>query len=145
MNSYESIEKLGLLVRTQNVLKSEGIYTINDLLNTNPKKLRKFVNFGAKSFDEVVTAMKKHGYAKWVEQADGFVKPNQAPLKPPASEIYLRDYFAGKALQGLLANPKLADEIKKHGGAWGGWIEESAWGWADGMIKFKTLKEEKSK
>jgi len=57
----------------------------------------------------------------------------------------LRNYFAGKALQGLLANPKLADEIKKHGGAWGGWIEESAWGWADGMIKFKILKEEKSK
>lgn len=50
----------------------------------------------------------------------------------------LRNYFAGKALQGLLANPKLADEIKKHGGPRSGWIEESAWGWADGMLKEKN-------
>ena len=52
----------------------------------------------------------------------------------------LRDYFAGKALQGLLSNPKLADEIKKHGGAHSGWIEESAWSWAKAMIEIK-LKE----
>lgn len=144
MNSYESIEKLGLIVRTQNVLKSEGIYTINDLLNTNPKKLRKFVNFGAKSFDEVVTAMKKHGYAKWVEQADGFVKPNQAPLKPPASEIYLRDYFAGIAMQAILEN-QYQDGIYV-----GDFDNESeidcamsAYIVADAMMKYRLVKLEK--
>jgi hypothetical protein len=47
----------------------------------------------------------------------------------------LRDYFAAKALQGLLANPKLSNEILKHGGAVGGWIEDSAWAFSDAMLK----------
>ena len=47
----------------------------------------------------------------------------------------LRDYFAGQAMQGLLSNPKLMDSIIKEGGAYSGWVEESAWSWADGMLK----------
>ena len=47
----------------------------------------------------------------------------------------LRDYFAAKAMQGLLANPKLQSQILKEGGAFGGWIEHSAYGWADAMLK----------
>jgi len=47
----------------------------------------------------------------------------------------LRDYFAAKALQGLLANPKLANEILKNGGAQSGWIEDSALAFADAMLK----------
>jgi hypothetical protein len=47
----------------------------------------------------------------------------------------LRDYFAAKAMQGLLANPKLQEQILKTGGAFGGWIEESAYGMADAMMK----------
>lgn len=47
----------------------------------------------------------------------------------------LRDYFAAKAIQGLLANPKLHEHILKQGGAYSGWIEESAYGWADAMLK----------
>jgi hypothetical protein len=47
----------------------------------------------------------------------------------------LRDYFAAKAMQGLLANPKLSNEILKHGGAVGGWIEDSAWAFSDAMLK----------
>lgn len=50
----------------------------------------------------------------------------------------LRDYFAAKVMQGLLANPKLADSIKQHGGAYSGWIEESAYGWADGLLKARS-------
>ena len=47
----------------------------------------------------------------------------------------LRDYFAAKALQGLLANSKLSNQILKEGGAFGGWIEKSAYGWADAMME----------
>lgn len=47
----------------------------------------------------------------------------------------LRDYFAAKAMQGLLANPKLHAHILKQGGAFGGWIESSAYGWADAMLE----------
>jgi hypothetical protein len=54
---------------------------------------------------------------------------------PDFDGMGLRDYFAGQALQGLLANPKLASHILKEGGAYGGWVEHSAYGWADAMIK----------
>jgi len=44
----------------------------------------------------------------------------------------LRDWFAGKAMQGMLANPKLQEQILKAGQSW---IEESAWAVADAMLK----------
>jgi len=47
----------------------------------------------------------------------------------------LRDYFAAKALQGLLANPKLQKEILAQGGCVSGWIETSAYAFADAMLK----------
>jgi len=52
----------------------------------------------------------------------------------------LRDWFAGIAMQGLLANPKLAEEIRKQGGAYSGWIEDSAYSWADAMMKQREVK-----
>lgn len=50
----------------------------------------------------------------------------------------LRDYFAAKAMQGLLANPKLIETINREGGAYSGWVEESAWSWADAMLKVRN-------
>ena len=47
----------------------------------------------------------------------------------------LRDYFAGKALQGLLSNPKLEKQILAQGGCVSGWIETSAYAFADEMMK----------
>jgi len=47
----------------------------------------------------------------------------------------LRDYFAAKALQGLLSNPKLQAKILAEGGCASGWIESSAWAFADEMLK----------
>lgn len=49
------------------------------------------------------------------------------------SELTRRDYFAAMALQGLLANPKLAEAIKKQES----WVEESAWQWADRVLKLR--------
>ena len=46
--------------------------------------------------------------------------------------ITLRDYFAAKAMQGMLANPKLEKQILLVGKSW---IEESAWKVADAMLK----------
>lgn len=58
---------------------------------------------------------------------------------PPTKLYYggmtLRDYFAAKAMQGLLSNPKLADEIMKRNKSGDNWIEKSAWGWADEVLK----------
>jgi hypothetical protein len=47
----------------------------------------------------------------------------------------LRDYFAAAALQGLLANPKLHEEIMKMGQSW---ITDSAYGWADAMLEARV-------
>ena len=44
----------------------------------------------------------------------------------------LRDYFAGKAMEGMLANPKLQEQILKAGQSW---IEESAYAVADAMLR----------
>lgn len=52
-----------------------------------------------------------------------------------SSGMTLRDYFAAKALQGLLANPKLQEQILKVGQSW---IEESAWAVADEMLKVRN-------
>ena len=49
----------------------------------------------------------------------------------------LRDYFAAKAMQGMLANPKLQEQILKAGQSW---IEESAWAVADAMIDVRNSK-----
>ena len=49
----------------------------------------------------------------------------------------LRDYFAGQALQGMLANPKLQAQILMAGQSW---IEESAWQVADAMMKAREVK-----
>ena len=54
--------------------------------------------------------------------------------------LSVRDYFAAKALQGLLANPKLRDEILKQGGCDSGWIEQSAWAFADAMLVAREAK-----
>lgn len=52
-----------------------------------------------------------------------------------AKDMTLRDYFAAKAMQGLLSNPKLANTILENGGAAGSWIQDSAYGWADAMLE----------
>jgi DNA-directed RNA polymerase alpha subunit len=49
----------------------------------------------------------------------------------------LRDYFAARAMQGMLANPKLQEQILKVGKSW---IEESAWAVSDAMIDFRNSK-----
>ena len=51
---------------------------------------------------------------------------------PAGFGMTLRDYFAAKAMQGMLANPKLQEQILKAGQSW---IEESAYKVADAMIE----------
>jgi hypothetical protein len=54
-----------------------------------------------------------------------------------ASEMTLHDYFAAKALQGLLANPKLTHKILEIWTDEDRWIEETAYLYADAMIEAK--------
>lgn len=64
--------------------------------------------------------------------------PTTKPLDSwgdPNQGMTLRDYLAAKAMQGMLANPKLQEQILKAGQSW---IEESAWAVADAMLKARA-------
>lgn len=63
-------------------------------------------------------------YTEWQVKTGGY-----------ARDMTMRDHFAGLVMQGLLANPKLEKQIVQGGGAFGGWIELSAYAWADAMLK----------
>ncbi len=54
-----------------------------------------------------------------------------------ASDMTLLDYFAAKALQGLLANPKLIDKIFEIHADDKGYIELTAYLYAHAMIEAK--------
>ena len=54
------------------------------------------------------------------------------PFGTAFAGMTLRDYFAAKAMQGMLANPKLQKQILTAGQSW---IEESAWAVADAMLE----------
>ena len=49
--------------------------------------------------------------------------------------IELRDYFAAKAMQGLLSNSKMQQEILKQGQSW---VVESSYAWADDMLSKRS-------
>ena len=51
------------------------------------------------------------------------------------SDMRLVDHIAIRLLQGLLSNPKLANTIKQKGGPECGWLEESAYEWARGLLQ----------
>jgi hypothetical protein len=76
------------------------------------------------TIDETNNATIAKQYTDWHIKHGGF-----------ARDMTMRDHYAGLAMQGLLANPKLEKQIIEGGGAFGGWIELSAYGWADAMLK----------
>ena len=51
-------------------------------------------------------------------------------------EFQLLEHYAGLAMQGMLANPKLQEQILTQGQSW---IEETAWKVAASMIKNKEI------
>jgi DNA-directed RNA polymerase subunit alpha len=57
-----SIAEMGLSVRTTNCLEETGIFTVRDLLNSNPKKLLSISNFGEKTLDEVFSSLESLGF-----------------------------------------------------------------------------------
>lgn len=65
------------------------------------------------------------------KETGGPAFPVSNGMVPDVQGMTLRDYFAAKAMAGMLANPKLQPEILKRGQSW---IESSAWAWADAML-----------
>jgi len=59
-------------------------------------------------------------------------EPHHWKHNPLDTGMDLRDYFACHAMQGLLSNPKLQEQILKQGQDW---IIESSYAWANSMMK----------
>ena len=51
-------------------------------------------------------------------------------------DMTLLEHYAGLAMQGMLANPKLQEQILTQGQSW---IEETAWKVASAMVKTKEI------
>ncbi|HMO14743.1 MAG TPA: DNA-directed RNA polymerase subunit alpha C-terminal domain-containing protein [Pirellulaceae bacterium] len=57
-----STAEIGLTVRTTNCLEERGIFTVEDLLNTNRADLLSIQNFGEKTLEEVYKALEAIGF-----------------------------------------------------------------------------------
>lgn len=57
-----STAEIGLSVRTTNCLEENGILTVEQLLNSNPKRLLSIANFGEKTLEEVFLALEGLGF-----------------------------------------------------------------------------------
>lgn len=57
-----SIAEIDLQVRTTNCLEEKGIFTVRDLLNSDPTTLLSISNFGEKTLEEVYLALEKLGF-----------------------------------------------------------------------------------
>lgn len=98
-----NIRTLKFIVRTENVLKSTGIETVEELMtfikNFGKAGLLTLPNLGIKSADEI---MKWFSTAHQDNSAEYGLKNDQ----PSAADATLRDYFAAKAMQASLRTAK---------------------------------------
>lgn len=60
-----STAEIGLQVRTTNCLEEKGIFTVRDLLNSNPAELLSIQNFGEKTLEEVYQRLADLGYHRF--------------------------------------------------------------------------------
>lgn len=120
------IIQLDLPIRLKDSLINAGFNTFNDLRCVSSVELSWYPNLGVKSIALI--------HAEIAKILDPKIDKNSGKEQDKT----LRDYFAAKALQGLLANPKMQDEIIKHGGASSGWIESSAYEFADAMLSKRS-------
>ena len=59
-----STAEIGLTVRTTNCLEEKGIFTVEDLLNSNRDELLSISNFGEKTLEEVYKSLSKIGFPR---------------------------------------------------------------------------------
>lgn len=57
-----STAEIGLQLRTTNCLEEQGIFTVQDLLNSTRARLLSISNFGEKTLEEVYEALERIGF-----------------------------------------------------------------------------------
>lgn len=117
MTASTWLVSLKLTTRVRNALANENISSFEQLADAAKRHgLREIPNLGPRGIEEISRALPDIKIA--------------SPASPLPST--LRDQFAAAALRGLLSNPKLHAEILARSQPW---ISESAWAWADDMIR----------
>jgi hypothetical protein len=120
--------------RVSHICKMYNLKTLEDVADAGRKFFRRTPNCGMMSLGEIEVVLFHHNL-KFAD-ATGESKIQKTPIENQRLEN-IRDKFAMCALQGLLSNPKLKQQIIEKGGARGGWIEESAWSWANSMMEIR--------
>ena len=94
------IDVFELTVRSKNVLKAEGIFTIKNLVQYTERDLIRLPNMGRKSLNEI----KEHLAVHSLVLGSIFEEPEKIDLN-----INLRDWFAGIAMQAMLPTYNIPD------------------------------------
>jgi DNA-directed RNA polymerase subunit alpha len=74
-----SLSEIDLVVRTVNCLEDNGIFTVQDLLNSTPRQLLEIPNLGEKTLETIYAALEKIGFYRPGRQPAG---PVQVQLPP---------------------------------------------------------------
>jgi hypothetical protein len=112
MNKNTHIFELELSTRANNALlgysvyeyenntwKHESLDTIGKVIEKSETDLLRAANLGRKSLNEIIYALDQHGF-KLLNYKENVKLPKKIPMR----ELNLRDYFAAKAMQGLLTH-----------------------------------------
>jgi hypothetical protein len=139
MNKNTHIFELELSTRANNALlgysiyeyennawKHESLDTIGKVIEKSENDLLKGINLGRKSLNEIIYALDQHGF-KLLNYKENVKIPKKIPMR----ELTLRDYFAAKALQGLLTTVKDEQWLPQE-------VAEVCYEVADSMMKART-------
>ncbi len=137
MNQNTHIFELELSTRANNALLSYSVYengtwkhepldTIGKVIEKSENDLLKTPNLGRKSLNEIIYTLDVHGL-----KLANYKENIKIPKKIPMRDLDLRDYFAAKAMQGIV-DSSIDAGLETHR------IAESAYNIADAMMKART-------
>ena len=91
----ESIKKLNLLTRTENNLMANDVFKIKDLISKSEMDILKMNDMGRKSLKHIKECLEEHN----LKLKTSYITKEVINYK----NIYLRDWFAGMAMQSMLS------------------------------------------
>jgi len=77
-NLEMSIYELDIATRTFNALIRRRMYTVNDIINiASCNELMGIRHFGDKSFDDLISCMRKVGFSAWADRMEAGKRTTQ--------------------------------------------------------------------
>jgi len=119
----ESIKKLNLLTRTENNLMANDVLKIKDLISKSEIDILKMNDMGRKSLKHIKECLEEHN----LKLKTSYITKEVINYK----NIYLRDWFAGLAMEGIIYEGVTPEQTAK-----------AAYRMADAMMKARENKDE---